>query len=495
MMLAHLCIFDGDSYLTMETINTPYRYFFDLEKEMKLFSLKEDGIFYWQLVRASLLKGITTKDLHVVSNGTVRRRYSKEVLGTVKESNKMKKAVKGLYNLDVIQIRPCVTIGKDGKLDDHQYDYIDLSDKCRTLDLYCLGAYSEVDQCVKYSMAPAEIGVIFSKILGKLFWNRHISDTDKSVLEEFLKRINNYYGTSFDAQSLNNIIQYEVNCHIQYKKYFLELFKTLNPKLVLEYPHYDDHMFAANAAAKELGIKTVEFQHGRINAHEAYWYEDQDEEGKLLPDFFFVYGKWWQDQIKLPPFCKVVVVGNPYLEKQIELFPKTTNNNRAISVFSNPQNGKALSEFIFGIQDYVIKNNIQILYKLHPNEKDVWKTEYPLLEKMQNVAIIDSGSVYEVLSQSDAAIGINSTVFFEALAYNGIDLYIYTIGDYEGMKPLLESGKARAVTNPEELIEFLEEHRNEISNNAETNERWEYNANINICNAIIDILEDVKQKH
>jgi|GEM_PF-2549994 len=471
---------------------TPYGYFFDLEKEMKLFSLNEDNIYYWQLVRFSLLKGITTKGLYVVGNNNKRRSYLKEIEGTLREAQKMKRAVRGLNNIDLIQIRPCVTITREGRLDDHQYDYIDLTNRFKSIDLYCLGQYTNVNQCVEYSMAPAEKKVFFSKVLGKIIGKKQLDDKHRIKLEDFIKKINNYYGTQFDIQMLNQRIQYELICHSHYKKYFVELFKRTKPKLLLEYPHYDDHMFAANAAAKELGIKTIEFEHGRINAHEAYWYEDHSKEGKLLPDYFFVYGKWWKEQIKLPPFCKVVVVGNPYLEKQIEMFPKTTASNRTISVFSNPQNGKVLSEFIYELQDYVVKNGIQILYKLHPNEKNVWRTEYPLLGKMKNVTVIDSGSVYEVLSRSEAAIGINSTVFFEALAYRNIDLYIYTIGDYEGMKPLLEIGKARGVGKSEELIAYLDEPKDNTSGIIEANEMWECNANANICNALTEILKNIK---
>lgn len=471
---------------TNNMISTPYYDFFKLEKEMNLFSFRYKGVHYWQLVRFGLLKRITTNGLQL-ANSNVGRSIKNEVIGAFKEARKAEEAISKISDVDIIQIRPCVTITKEGKLDDHQFDYLTLGDKYRVLDLYALGSYTKKPICVKYSLALAEKKVIISKVRNKIIRDTPIIESQNKMLEVFLEKINSIYSTKFIIGELDHHIVYSVNCYIAYKEYYKRIFKHLSPKIIMEYPHYDEHMFAANGAAKELGIKTIELQHGRINAHEAYWYEDQSMEGKLLPDYFFVYGEWWKKQINLPEFCKVCVVGNPYLERQIQLYPKKHHEGTTVSVFSNPQNGKVLSELVFKIQGHCIENNIHILYKLHPNERSIWKQEYPLLEKMNNTTIIEDGNVYNVLAESDIAIGVNSTVFFEALAYSGIRLLIYTVGDYEGMKPLLENGLARAVTESSEIIEELRGGKSTDVGDKEIKNMWESDAIKNI-NKEIEII-------
>lgn len=471
---------------------TPYQEFFSLEKKMNMFSLKYKEVYYWQLVRFGLLKKITTKNLEVANSNTSRN-YKKEILGACKEAARMRKILAQVQNVDIIRIRPCVTITNDGKLDDHQYDYIPLEDKYKILDLYALGDYGIVPECVKFDMAPAEEKIIFWKIKRKVLKiNYRVDDKQHGILKKFLDNINRIYEVNFQIEELEKEIQYVVNCHIRYKNYYLKFFKQTTPKMIMVYPHYDEHMFAANAAAKEIGITIIEMQHGRINAHEAYWYEDDGIEGKLLPDYFFVYGEWWKEQIKLPKFSLPVVVGNPYLEKQLKLYPQTDNNDhKVLAVFSNPQNGKELSKFIYSMKDYFVENDIEILYKLHPNERKVWRKEYSYLLEMQNAQIIDDNtSVYKVLSCACAAVGINSTVFYEALAYHGIKLFIYMMGEYEAMKPLLENGMAKGIKNREELIYYISDmDSNDKTNGSNEIELWRKNASANIIQKMSELMK------
>lgn len=472
-------------------VNTPYYEFFKLEKEMELFTFKYKGVYYWQLIRFGLLKGITTKDLNVVSNGGTRN-FKNEIFKTIQKASKMKTRYEELSKIDIVQLRPCVSITSDGKPDDHQFDYALLQNKYNVLDLYALAFYVEENTCVDYDMSPAEKELVLWKIKRKLIGESNISKKQEDSLRKFLCEINEIYGTNYSFENLKSQIQYAVKCHLIYKKWFIKIFISTKPKLLIEYPHYDEHMFAATEAAKGLGIKVLELQHGRINAHEAYWYEDKNPIGKTLPDYFLTYGDWWNNQISLPEFCKVVSVGNAYLEKQVKTYQREKKDHLVVSVFSNPQNGKTLLEFINSIQEYCVENNIEILYKLHPNESKVWKTEYPMLLKLRNTTIYDSGSVYSVLSQSDVVIGINSTVFFEALAYEDLHIYIYTIGDYEGMKPLLENNMATAVRTPEEFIANLSRIGSGDISTTLGDSLWKGNANENINIALQSIFESCK---
>lgn len=466
---------------------TPYYYFFIKEKEYNLFGLQHDGVYYWQLIRFALLKSITVKNLHVAGKST-KRNYKDEIAGAFKESKRMQHLFNSAEQADVIRIRPCVTVSKEGTLDDHQYDYVSLN--CSFFDLYTLGNYCNIPQCVKYDMACAEKKLILWKLKRKVFGGNSILNEQSLILKAFLEDVNKMYGMCFDVEELKRQISYSVHCHKYYVEEFNKVFSIVKPKLIFVYPHYDEHMFAAMEAARQIGIKSIEMQHGRINAHEAYWYEDQTPIGKVLPDYFFTYGEWWNEKIQMPYFCKPIAVGNPYLESQLELYPRKNHLvGTTITVLSNTQNGKVLSEFIYELRDFIIDNNISILYKLHPNERNSWKEEYPLLHQLPNTRIVDDNtSAYNLLAESNIAIGINSTLFYEALAYDGIRLFIYTIGDYEGMKPLIESGVAEPVISSNDLkAKIALKSTTEVINNAVF---WKRESEKNMVKQVNTILQD-----
>ncbi len=209
-----------------------------------------------------------------------------------------------------------------------------------------------------------------------------------------------------------------------------------------------------------------------------------------MPEYLLTYGQWWNEQIKMPPFCKVIAVGSSYLEKKSKEFPKKKNENIVIGVFSNPQNGKVLSEMVFKLQNYCMGRDIKILYKLHPNETKVWKQEYPLLGQMNNTEVIsDNVSPFEIIAKSDILIGVNSTTFYEALIYDEIDMFIYNIGDIEGMRALIENGLAYSAESEKTIIFYLEEKSiKKEKGKIFPVEIWKENAAVNTKNIIADII-------
>ena len=84
------------SYSGNEKVETPYKDFFMLEKNMNLFSLTYKNVHYWQLVRFGLLKGITTINSHVV-NQNINRSFKDEILGAIKEASRIRKKEKNIW--------------------------------------------------------------------------------------------------------------------------------------------------------------------------------------------------------------------------------------------------------------------------------------------------------------------------------------------------------------------------------------------------------------
>ncbi|WP_081211267.1 hypothetical protein [Salegentibacter sediminis] len=105
------------------------------------------------------------------------------------------------------------------------------------------------------------------------------------------------------------------------KGFFSKLFKKTKPEKIifLSYYGYDD-LAAALLAAHELGIKTIDFQHGpQTNVHMAYsaWTKHPDRPYNIMPVEYWTWDQRSKENIEAwagkTGFIKVINVGHPYL--------------------------------------------------------------------------------------------------------------------------------------------------------------------------------------
>ncbi|GGW78727.1 hypothetical protein LY54_00325 [Salegentibacter mishustinae] len=105
------------------------------------------------------------------------------------------------------------------------------------------------------------------------------------------------------------------------KGFFSRLFKKTKPEKIifLSYYGYDD-LAAALLAAHELGVKTIDFQHGpQTNVHMAYtaWNKHPDRPYNIMPLEYWTWDQRSRDNIeewaRKTGFIEVKNVGHPYL--------------------------------------------------------------------------------------------------------------------------------------------------------------------------------------
>lgn len=473
------------------TVSTPYLKFYELEKEMNLFSLKYRGVYYWQLARVVFLEKISLQRFSI-SCQAPKRNYIQEILGAVKETYRMHKRRKQIGLVDIVRLR--IGLGNsDGSVqNDLRYDYLHFDEKVKFLDLYCLPYYWNAARIVTYSAAPAELKTVFWKARRKLFGAKNLPQEQQALLQQFLTRINEIYHTDFTCKEVVDTIQYVVNTFIQYQKFYRDIFKRCSPKVLFLDQHYGDKQFPAIAAAKELGIKVVEFEHGSINGHKAFWYEDHSEEGKILPDYFLVYGQWWKEQTNMPPFVKVLSLGSPYMEQQVQKYPENKQRKqKTITFFSNIISGLDILELIENNYDVLTRLNYRIIFKLHPQEvTNGWRNEYPYLVEHPEIEVVENESVYKLFAESDIVMGITSTVFFEALLYDHLKIALLTKEDCSEIRPLLDNGSAIGIAGSEDFVKLLEA-TDKDTKPAEVNKEiyWSKNAHDNTVEFIMSLLE------
>lgn len=127
------------------------------------------------------------------------------------------------------------------------------------------------------------------------------------TLEAILDRMDIH---SFDVEDIVKKI-------VAGKKYYLRLFKKLMPQKVIVSAYYDYARMPAIAAAKELGIDTIEFQHGYIGYDHFAFRAFTETSKEPYADFFFCFGDKFAQTVSTEIIEKdhVIPVGNNYLEK------------------------------------------------------------------------------------------------------------------------------------------------------------------------------------
>ncbi|WP_291285053.1 hypothetical protein [Flavobacterium sp.] len=224
----------------------------------------------------------------------------------------------------------------------------------------------------------------------------------------------------FDIQEIRKIVTANVDAFLSKSSFYDWFLKTKRPKIIfLEDASYGSRSHIL-LAAKKYKIPVVELQHGFVSEeHIAYHLGkgiEKDEMSKLFyPDFYFAYGQFWKDLINIP--SKVVNIGNPYLEEQvnsIKTIPRE-NNEKTILYLSSAIAVSETIEFICKLKTISDLYNYSIRFRPHPLEQSSVKEKYSALE---NIGISISGEVplYNDFSNSDIIIGELSTALFESLA-------------------------------------------------------------------------------
>lgn len=292
---------------------------------------------------------------------------------------------------------------------------------------------------------------------------------EKEILRKLQKPIedlNQIYGTKLSPCQFIGAMVYGFYMYQVEKKYYSRIIRKLKPKAIVEVVSYNRRCMIVNEIGHELGIPTIELQHGTAGEeHSAYNYPP----GHLIrqfPEYFFMFSEYWDRNTRFPiPKENRRAVGYPYLEKMAERYADLRREKREkknILFLSSGPIGNMLSEAALGLADRLNGDQYHIIFKLHPGEYAVWRERYPRLEDPR-IEVIDNNRInlYELYSISDIQVsGYTSTTVFEGLYF---DLQTYIL-DYRVSKEiagLCQGGIAHYFKTAQDLARQIEARQNE----------------------------------
>lgn len=204
------------------------------------------------------------------------------------------------------------------------------------------------------------------------------------------------------------------------------------------------------AAAQELGVEVMEFQHGQISRnHPAYSYPEKGVYADVIyhPTKLLTFGEFWHQNRFYPGVVNVVIGNESYADKSV--MPKTPGNDRFL-VVSNMGEGELLAKRVKQIIE--INSSFHFYFKLHPNqyeEKDYYIT---LFKEYSQVDVYSNEyTVNEILARVEGVLLIQSTIVLESLRV-GRKVFVIREGAFEQMDFVFGENGVYLVDNAKDFI-------------------------------------------
>jgi len=241
---------------------------------------------------------------------------------------------------------------------------------------------------------------------------------------------------------------------------FERLFRRTAPKLiVVTSPNWRE--FAAAEAAKSLGIRVAELQHGVIGQYDpSYTFPSGGGEIRYFADDLLLYGDAWKRFVSTSLPTRTVSVGFAHFERQVvekgaggkraaEAGKPSAGRRTRIVFLSQPFIGQKLARWA---AEYAARAEpgSEIVFRLHPSERNE-TARYAFLEGSR--VGVDDGSqtpLYDVLGGATAQVGVSSFALYEGLAM-GLATFVADLPGFEYMAPATEAGAARLVHGSGEI--------------------------------------------
>lgn len=450
------------------------RGFTEFEKKERLFDREYAGIPYWQSLRFDVCESAFSDRIEKAAalNKEIKlhQKVKRLVCRGIK-SIKSELALKKQAPVDVIFFRHY-------EVSDQFYDYWELPKGINAIRIMRAMSKGNVALPDTFYMEWPKVKSAVIYHIRKRLRLRAYDEEEFQFLKELEGRVISRFGKCMPAEQMHEQVQGYCHSKQSLQRYFGKLFDRLKPRAIVVVCYYSETYYAAYEEARKRGIRIIELQHGVINNHQEYWFEDQRGLNNLTPDYMLTFGRIHETWTKLLPDTTCVSVGFPFQEHELKRLTNCKTDEKTVIVY--PQSTKLFERVISEFIDKAEPLGYKIIMKVHPGHSSNVETYYPLLSKKKNLEIItdQSKGIYYWLKQGKHHVMASTTVGLEAVAVEGSNICIALHVDHEQAQPLLDWGVARGFQTADELLELIRNPQ-EVDT-SHKRELWEENASENI---------------
>ncbi len=439
------------------TIKKLFEEICQIEIEHKLFEKEIDGVYIWKLIRFSLFTELSMR-LNLLENPHPNQKQNdNRYIGIIKHF------INGTFNGPL-------THSSNAEIILFTHPRKVMMEDSRLIDIY---SYYLEDKWEKegtgYLAIEKPYNGIFIRKTSKIV--RHNETLNLFTLQNYFKP---KIDIDFSINELDNIanipieniktlskenISKVIHAFKREYHYYTKVLTKHRPKKVYMVVAYFRH--ALVAAAADLGIETIEIQHGELTPFSIGYTYPEHINIPYFPEKLILWGKFWYDNSQLPIDEKNISYdGFPFLDEEINKYSDILRNESRVLFVSQGKIGKSLVnialEFAGQNKEY------KVVYRLHPSEAEQWKTLYPKLYSFSmenNNFLVETGAVnplYKSFAESMFVVGVNSTALIESLAAN-CKLILVDLPGVEYFQSLIDKELVKKVKNAEQLAKAIKE--------------------------------------
>jgi hypothetical protein len=198
-------------------------------------------------------------------------------------------------------------------------------------------------------------------------------------------------------------------------------------------------------AARDLGIRVVELQHGAISPfHLGYSYP-----GRPLvpdqPDELWCFGSYWADVAELPAGMRTEIIGAPFIHRLTPAEVAAKNPERVVFL-SQGTIGPALLQFALELS--AARPDLEVIFRLHPSEH---LTDYVV--PSSSAVRLSAGPAeptLPLLASAGYQVGVATTALFEGMVL-GCRTAVANLPGHEYLTPAVTRGDALLINTATEL--------------------------------------------
>ena len=222
------------------------------------------------------------------------------------------------------------------------------------------------------------------------------------------------------------------------------------------------------AAAKELGISTVEVQHGIFSRNHPDVLSASAtpyRKSLIVPDKIFLFGEYWRDELKKNRFYdrELVPVGSSQIDhyRQFRFEQQKHRSPEGQCMLLLTTQGFSRDSLIRFIADFLQTADGKLDYsfyiKLHPAReigKSIYEEAFGANPKVHILLGSEDPSTYELLTKADFHLSVASASHYDALGL-GVPTIVLPLPGYETVMDLVDARYAYLARTPQDLLEFI----------------------------------------
>jgi len=445
------------------TIQKLFEELLRIEDEYKLFNKKIDGIYVWKLLRYNVFIELSQTLNLIEDPHPLEKKYTNRYIWLLKHF------INGTFNgpLAYSSNAEVMLFPHPRKVKNEDSGPIDIYSKYLEDKWQKEGTdYLAIEKPYNGTFMRKASKIVRHNETLNLFtlWNYLKPKKNIEFSIEGLESIARIPMENIEALSNANISKVIQTFNREYY-YYKKVLTKHKPKKIYMIVAYFRH--ALVSAANDLGIETIEIQHGEISPFNIGYNYPDHKKIPYFPSRLILWGEFWYNELRIPIDKKNISYdGFPFLDEEIQKYSNIIQEKKKVLFISQGKIGRLLVDIA---TEFAEKNKAYtVVYRLHPSESEQWQNLYPKLYTTSignNNVIVETGKtkpLYKSLAESKFVVGVNSTVLIESLALH-CKLVLVDLPGVEYFQSLIDEKLVKKVENAEQLAKVLKEDTQQMS--------------------------------